>query len=337
MDRAVQEAMRRSGEQAAREKAELQQSIRAQQEASERAAQDALKRANEQAARERAELQQSLKAQQAASDRAVAEAIKRSNEQAARERAELQQSMEKMLKEALARQNAALEAERAARGGGAPAPAAVAPAPAAAQPIQLASIAPSAGVGAGTKPSPQMLGALSNAPGDEWEYLATDEMFGKKQKLVLRVKAASAEGVLEEVIWNGRSVQDWVFGSGAAALGTPNESEFMFAPHWSGGEISDFQVDGGRGICIRFTCIIRLTKMGNEKQTTAAGTFDTDHFAGSIDISGTQPYIFRFRGKVEIWYSRAERRLVKQTAELFGGNTKYKETLELAAIRRAAR
>ena len=75
-----------------------------QQETVDKAVTDAMRRAGEQAAREKAELQQSLKAQQAATDRAVEEAIKRSAEQAAKERAELQQSMEKMLKEALARQ-----------------------------------------------------------------------------------------------------------------------------------------------------------------------------------------------------------------------------------------
>jgi uncharacterized caspase-like protein len=202
-----------------------------QQEAVEKAVLEAMKRANDQAARERAELQQSLKAQQAANDRAMAEALKKASDQAAKERAEMQASMDRMLKEALAKQNAALEAERAARlaaaAGQTPA-ASLSSAPAVAQvqkPIQLASISPTTNAGAGSKPSEHVLASLSSAPGDEWEYLASDELFGKKQKLLLRVKAVSPEGVLEELVWNGKSGVTWVFGPRAAALGTPNESD----------------------------------------------------------------------------------------------------------------
>jgi len=95
VDRAVEEATRKAKEQAEREKAELQKSIKALQEANERAIADA------------------LKAQRQAGESAVAEALRRSNEQAAREREELQKSMEKMLKDALDKQKlAGAEAER---------------------------------------------------------------------------------------------------------------------------------------------------------------------------------------------------------------------------------
>jgi len=337
VEKAVLEAMRRSNEQAAREKAELQQSIKAQQEASERAAREA-------AARERAELQKTLKAQQEASERAMAEALRKANEQAAKERAEMQASMDKMLKEALAKQNAALEAERAARlaaaaVGGVPASAsAQAPSmvqaakPVAEKPIQLASIAPTTSAGAGSKPSEQVLASLSSAPGDEWEYVARDEMFGKTQKLVLRVKAATSEGVLEEIVWNGRSGVSWVFGPRAAALGTPNESEFMFAPHWNGDEVSDLVVEGGGSMCTSpgASCKLSLKVAGTEKLKIPAGTFDAVRLEGSITAS---IYNGSVSGPVTIWYSKEQRRLLKQSAELRGNRFKFKETLELSAVR----
>lgn len=314
---------------------------RQQQEAVERAVLEAMRRTNEQAALERAEMQKSLKAQQEASDRAVAEAIKRSNEQAAKERAELQASMEKLLKEALAKQNAELEAERKARlaAMGTPASTAAAaplPKPVAEKPIQLASIAPTTSAGAGSKPSEQMLASLSSAPGDEWEYASKDEMFGKTQKLVLRVKAATSEGVLEEIVWNGRPGISWVFGPRAAVLGTPNESEFMFAPHWNGDEVSNLVVEGGGGFCTSpgAYCKLSLKVAGTEKLTIAAGTFEAVRLEGWITAGIAQGSI---TGPVTIWYSKEQRRLLKQSAELRGNRIKYKETLELSAIRRGPR
>ena len=312
-----------------------------QQEAVEKAVLEAMKRANDQAARERAELQQSLKAQQAANDRAMAEALKKASDQAAKERAEMQASMDRMLKEALAKQNAALETERAARlaaAGQTPA-ASLSSAPAVAQvqkPIQLASISPTTNAGAGSKPSEHVLASLSSAPGDEWEYLASDELFGKKQKLLLRVKAVSPEGVLEELVWNGKSGVTWVFGPRAAALGTPNESEFMFAPHWDGLEVSDLAVEGGGSLCTSpgAFCKLSLKVAGTEKLTVAAGTFEAIRLEGWIHAGVGGGSI---TGPVAIWYSREQRRLLKQSAELRGNKFKYKETLELSAIRRGPR
>ena len=386
VEKAILEATRRASEQAARDKAEMQQSLKVQQEANDLAAREALKRANEQATRDRAEFQQSIKAQQAASDRAIADAVKKANEQAARERAELQLAMEKMLKEALARQNAALEIERAARvaateaqtpgsssirvpvvaqvqkpvpekpirlasivpvanavAAQTPAPSPI-PVPVLAPvqkpvvetPIQLASIAPTTSAGASSKPSEQIVASLSSAPGDEWEYLANDEMFGKKQKLVLRVKAVAAEGVLEELVWNGKPTLNWVFGPRAAAIATPNESEFMFAPHWNGSELSEFLVEGGNSVCTRpgVSCKLDLKISGNEKLTIAAGTFDAIRLDGTIMMGNS---FLRGSGQVTIWYSKDQRRLLKQSATKYAGNTKFKETLELSAIRPAPR
>lgn len=203
-------------------------------------------------------------------------------------------------------------------------------------PIQLATIAPASGA---SGPSEQALAALANAPGDEWEYLATDEMYGKKQKLVLRVKAATADGVLEDVFWNGKHLLDWVFGSRAAAIGTPNESEFMFAPHWDGSGFSDFLVEGGGGFCTGSGkyCRISVKVSGPEKLTVAAGTFDAVRLDGWMAL-GSGPYVVP--GRVTIWYSKDKRRLLKQTAEHQGLGSmipKFKETLELTSIRPARR
>jgi uncharacterized caspase-like protein len=316
-----------------------------QQEAVDKAVLEAMRRANEQAAHEKAEFQQSIKAQQAASDRAVAEAIKSSKEQAARERTELQQSMEKMLKEALARQNAAIEAERAARqaAGSEPVKAQTSLRPAnmtpastqVQQPVQLATVASTVTAGS-SRPGENVLAALSSAPGDEWEYLANDEMFGKKQKLVLRVKAVSSEGVLEEVIWNGKPVLEWAFGSRVAAIATPNEADFMLAPHWNGSEVSEVLVEGGQGRCVspgRY-CRITLKVSGHEKLTVAAGIFDAIRLDGWISMGNANG---SDTGTVTIWYSQDQRRLLKQSALFNGRGTRFNETLELSAIRRAPR
>lgn len=205
-------------------------------------------------------------------------------------------------------------------------------------PVQLATIAPADSAGV-SGPSQQVLAALANAPGDEWEYLATDEMFGKKQKLVLRVKAAAADGVLEDIFWNGKHVLDWVFGSRAAAIGTPNESEFMFAPHWDGSEFSDFLVEGGRGFCTGAGsfCRISVKMTGSEKLTIAAGTFDAVRLDGWMTVGLAQ---YALQGRVTVWYSKDKRRLLKQSAEQATSYTnfpKFKETLELTAIRPARR
>jgi hypothetical protein len=205
-------------------------------------------------------------------------------------------------------------------------------------PVQLAMIAP-ASPAAAPGSSQQALAALANAPGDEWEYLATDEMFGKKQKLVLRVKAATADGVLEDIVWNGKPFLDWVFGTRAAAIGTPNESEFMFAPHWDGGAFSDFLVEGGRGFCVgsgRY-CRISAKLTGTEKLTVAAGTFDAVRLEGWMTLGSAQ---YTAQARVTIWYSKDSRRLLKQSAEsksAYGFFPRFNETLELAAIRPASR
>lgn len=271
--------------------------------------------------------------QQETISRAVEEAVRRANEQSARERAELQASMERLLKEALARQNAQLEAERRQREGSGTSATPVttqtpASAPAAAK--TLATISP---------PAAQATSAANTgdiAPGDEWEYVAKDMRFGKKdRKLVLRVKAASKDGVLEEIEWDGRHVTEWVFGSKPMAIGSPSESEFMFAPHWDGSAFKSVLVEGGAGLCSRVFCELRLDRQTREKLTVPAGTFDAIRLDGWLYVK-TQ---FGANAETTIWYSPDMRRVLKQTVDMRGVERymNFNETLELSSFKRLAR
>ena len=312
---------------------------------SSKGSEEVLKRTNELAARQKLELQQALLTQQAASDRAMTEALKKASEQSAKDRIEMLASMDKMLKEALAKQNAQLAAERKLRpteivSQTQPTPSITAPVdtqvprPVSEIPIQLAMNVPSKNSTKDSSYSAPAVASLQNAPGDEWKYLATD-MFGKKQKLVMRVKAIAAEGVLEELIWDDKPAFNWVFQDKAAAIGTPSDSGFMFAPHWNGVEISTILIEGGASL-LNYSASLRLKVTGNERITVPAGTFDAVRLDGWINVNKPNPPP---GGRVTIWYSKDQRRLLKQIATLDNpsGQIKFNETLELNAMQSASR
>jgi len=318
------------------------------QEAVEKAVLDAMRRTNEQAAKEKAELQKSMKAQQEASERAMAEALRKANEQAARDRAEMQASMEKMLKEALARQNAAMEAERAARlaaGESVKEPVAARPAAASAgidisrKPIQLALIAPT-NPGGGSGPSTQTLAAVSSAPGDEWEYVSRDN-FGKIQKVLGRVKAVvPGTGVLEEYLVDGKSSGEWVFDGKPSLIGIPIDAVLMFAPYWSGDKIDSPAVLNGSKYVVQ---AVSGKVLGNERITVPAGSFDTTKVELQVTVAPGLTSGFG-SGTLEIlvWYSMDHKRLVRQTVngrhvmQSFFFN-RIREAMELAAFRSGTR
>ena len=315
---------------------------KAQQEAVDRAVQEATRRAAEQAARERAELQAAMREQQESAQRlakeaatlAAQEAMRRANEQVARERAEMQASMEKLLNEALAKQNAALEAERAARAPGVGSQAAALPAPSATAAVQLAAVTPTP-----TASAPALstqTGALAQAPGDEWEYKLTDRQYSKEHRLVLRTKAATSSGLLEEISFNGRAL-DWVFGSQAAAIGLTSEAHFMFAPNWDGRELQAVLVEGGGGACVlSLACRITLRPAGTERITTPAGSFEAIRLEGEMRLEPRTPgpgSIGATTAKISIWYSRESRRLLRQVAKLSAGRHSFDEVMELVAMR----
>lgn len=312
-------------------------------------------------------LQKVLNEQKASTDRAVEEALKKANEQAAQERLELKNSMERLLQEALARQAIQLAEERSRRneasknmvmpetksspvvptsiGKEATASSSeVAPAPSVAmemptaQSSKLAMAVPTSSIIQKASELPKEVGMVADArihPGDEWEYATRDNMFGKNGKLILRVKAVSPQGVLEEVIWNGKPGFEWVFGYGFSAIGTPNESEFLIAPHWIGDTIKTINVEGGVGTWQTGSAWCRLYDLkiiGTEKIVLGVGTFDSirieGRIAGNSYTSGTPGY-----GEIKFWYSPMFGRLLKQQATFRGMRQKFDETIELVAIR----
>jgi len=314
-----------------------------------KSSEEVLKRTNELAARQKLDLQQALIAQQAASDRAMAEALKKASEQSAKDRIEMLASMDKMLKEALAKQNAQLAAERALRPAEIvsqtpPTPSSSAPVntqvprPVSEIPIQLAMNVPTKNTTKDSSYSAPAVASLQNVPGDEWKYLATD-MYGKKQKLVMRVKAIAAEGVLEELIWDNKPAINWVFKDKANAIGTPSDSGFMFASHWNGIDLADILVEGG-GYLKDYRMSMRMKITGNERITVLAGTFDAVRLDGFLYISTTDPSGTPPPGRVTIYYSKDHRRLLKQIAVLnnpAGRGVRFNETIELTAIQSVSR
>jgi uncharacterized caspase-like protein len=266
--------------------------------------------------------------QQEAIDRAVQEAVRHSNEQAARERAELQSSMQKMIEHALARQNAAIEAQAVKRENlqvssspatsGAPSPA-----------IVVASLGPSTTLAA-TRP---LAFASGKGPqvGDEWEYLARDELFGKNKKLLWRVKAADpSAGVMEELWVGGKLVQDWVFDGKPNMVGAPISSNTVFGPHWDGSNFSTLKVLGAGDCTGMLACEVNVKAAGNERILVPAGSFDVVRLDGQVIITSapTRPF-----GQISIWYSEKDRRLIKQTIKIRNPGFVVDETVELQAAR----
>lgn len=255
-----------------------------------------MRRENEKAAQERGELQQALKTQQEASDRAIVEAIKRSNEQAARERAELQQSMEKMLKEALARQNAAIAAERQTRPAEAVKPPASAPqatAPevaktVAAVPTQIAMIAP--GKPAAAVSPPASASAFPQA-GDSWTYRYVDGWkTGSPQTVMVKVQESEAGRVTDSMSLRGARSADErshegkpepaerPLGGGVRVIELLPYVQSLLQEGLKSGQEKSFPDVVIQGQPFRIT-----TKLvGQEKITVPAGTFD----AVRVNVSG---------------------------------------------------
>lgn len=267
--------------------------------------------------------------QQEAIDRAVQDAVRRSNEQAARERAELQGSMQKMIEQALARQNAMIEAQGGKRENlQSASQGVVSPLP---PTIAVAALGPSTTL-ATSRPIAFASGK-GPQPGDEWEYLARDELFGKNKNLLWRVKAVDqASGVLEELQVDGKPVQEWVFDGKPYLLGAPIGSYFVFGPHWDGNTLPMLSVLG-TGDCVgRLRCEVIAKLAGKERISVPAGTFDAIRFDGQLTTNGLA---LRFYGDISIWYSEKDRRLLKQTVKIRAQAAGFMadETLELQAAR----
>lgn len=168
--------------------------------------------------------------------------------------------------------------------------------------------------------------------GDEWEYLASDRLFGKQKKLVWRVKGVESGGVVEELLVDGTLSYDGLFNGQPQAIGAPIEMGFVFGPHWdSQVGVPELMVKGQVGDCVRSTpCAIEGKVTGLERITIAAGTFDAVRFDGSIILTHLA---IKPRGQISIWYSGRDRRLLKQVASMRNSARVFDETLELQAAR----
>lgn len=300
----------------------------AQQADNSQAIQEAVRQAREQSERDRSELQQSveiMRREREASDLKAQESVHQARAQAERDRTELQLSMEKMLKEALARQNAMLETERKSWQEQQKAQSQQTEA------ITVAALGSSTTLAA-TRPL-AFVGGKAPQAGDEWEYLVRDELFGKNKKLLWRVKAVNpSSGVLEELLVDGKPVQEWVFGNQADLLGAPIESKFVFGAHWDGRELPTLSVHGTGDCVSRLRCRVTAKAVGKERISVPAGTFDAVRINGQITAFLSAMSV---TGSISIWYSEKDRRLLKQTVVMRAPNAGFMtdETLELQAVR----
>lgn len=176
--------------------------------------------------------------------------------------------------------------------------------------------------------------ATSRKPqrGDEWEYLASEKLFGKQKKLVWRVTSVDSRGIAEELLVDGAQSQNWVFNGQADAIGAPIAMGFLFAQHWdTQTRIPQLKVRGELGDCVRMMqCAIEGKVTGIERITIPAGTFD------AIRIEGDLIYVhlaLQPRGRISVWYSARDRRLLKQVASMRNGARVFDETVELQGAR----
>ncbi len=167
--------------------------------------------------------------------------------------------------------------------------------------------------------------------GDEWEYLAEDKVFGKRKKLVWRVKSIESEGIVEELIVDGIPSQQWLFSDKPAAISAPIEMGFVLGQHWDPqSTISQMDVKGPGECAERLKCRIEARIAGYERITIAAGTFDAIRVDGDLILT----YLaLRPRGQFTAWYSEKDRRLLKQVATFRSGDRMTDETLELQVAR----
>jgi len=171
--------------------------------------------------------------------------------------------------------------------------------------------------------------------GEEWEYLAVDNLFGKQKKILWKVLKVDASGVLEVLQVDGKPDAQFQFGSKADLVAAPIESGFFFGSQWDGQDIPTLRVRG-QGDCVaRFECEVKLRKAASERITVPAGAFDAIRYEGSISVISTG--VRYTLGKVSVWYSERERRLLKQIAQYksSGIGIQVDETVALQRIKPA--
>ncbi len=302
---------------------------KARREAVEQALQEAQRRSREDEARTREQEATRLahqKAEQAAAtERAVQEALRRSNEQAAKERAELQASMQRLIEEALIRQRGSTPAAASAA-----VVASVSEAPARTSPSPMTSASTARPL---ADPGQQGKGPKA---GDEWEYLVRETIWGKQKRLLWRVRGAEAAGVLEELLVDGRSTQDWAFNGAPDVVGVPTETGMFFGSHWDGSRLPTLPVSGTGDCAVKLRCEVLMKVAGKETVSVPAGNFDVLRIDGNYLMSPNT----RFHGGTfTVWYSESDRRVIRQVvtrnATMWSG--RMNEVYELQSVRSAAR
>lgn len=298
-------------------------------------------------------LLQALKDQQAATDRAVEEAVRRTNEQAARERLEMQKSMEKMLQEALARQNALIEAGNQKPGSQATSqndtskpltePASASSSISATQPpvtvavvgTHNASATENAGGGTAIPSSSAEKGIEL---GQVFEYIVNDRQWGKQRKITSTVKAVTKDGILEEIRVDGGAPSQAVFGSDMLLIPAGVDAGMVVALHLNAprrfkpGQVFRQIPAPGVSDCIS-GCEISADIVGEESLTISGKPLSTLRIDFAAITASTQTQYKQSR-KMSAWYALDNGRLVRQVTVGYPGIVPkaINETVELSGI-----
>ena len=197
--------------------------------------------------------------------------------------------------------------------------------PAAAVPVQAVARGPAApslvplAIATGRKP----------LAGDEWEYLAQDNLFGKQKRLIWRVKNVETSGIREELLVDGIPTAQWLFDGQPLMIGLPIDAGLMLGQHWQGSLPGSMRVSGTGACVARYNCVVDTKIWGPERITVAAGTFDAIRVDGSVTMTVPPMTI----GTVRFWYSEKDRRLLKQNFQVNSPSMRMNETLELQVAR----
>lgn len=290
--------------------------------------------------------------QQEQVERVVQDALRRANEDAAKDRARLQESMELMLKEALAKQRAALEAERLAReGGGRPVERSAESVP---KPLDVAPRANLDGLARRSDRSESIAKSGTNenldkvvprgddAPsavgigrGGVWVY-RLKTLFNGEKDVTFRQKASALNlGSLEEITIAGERSEERVFDGGLALFGQTDYGLFI-AP---GQNLSEQKAEISWAPCRGpFLCDeTTVKKLGVERIKVPAGEFDTTKFEVSFSQSVFPNRFWPQSVQVTYWYSETLKRVVRQSvyrgAGVGPGRERISNSMELISIR----
>lgn len=183
--------------------------------------------------------------------------------------------------------------------------------------------------------------ARSPRKGDEWEYASID-MFGKKQVLIARVlESNSSEGIVEEFGAKRGALQEFAFNNRPTVVFNGSNSIAWFSPYWDGKNVGSTSVLN-KGNCTNLQYVsgckvLRAERLGSEKVTVPAGTFDADKLKIEIDLQSQYGSGWLI---LTAWYSKHEQRIVRQTIKgshsiSEGWPNALDDQVELVAIRKA--